>query len=53
MGARIPIKALNAVFEFEETRPPWKRVAARRMFEPGRKKTVAEGRYPGSLELMR
>ncbi len=28
MGARVLIRALNAVFEVEETRPAWKRVAA-------------------------
>lgn len=35
MGARLLTKALNAVFEVEETRPPWKRVASSLTFAPG------------------
>jgi membrane protein len=34
MGARVLTKALNAVFEVEETRPAWKRVAASFAFAP-------------------
>ncbi len=34
MGARLLTKALNAVFEVEETRPAWKRVAASLTFAP-------------------
>ena len=35
MGARLLTKALNAVFEVEETRPAWKRVLASVTFAPG------------------
>ena len=35
MGARILTRALNAVLEVEETRPPWKRVASSLVFAPG------------------
>lgn len=35
MGARLLTRALNAVLEVEETRPPWKRVAYSLTFAPG------------------
>jgi membrane protein len=35
MGARLLSKALNAVLEVEETRPPWKRVVSSLTFAPG------------------
>ena len=35
MGARLLTKALNSVFEVEETRPPWKRAASSLTFAPG------------------
>ena len=35
MGARLLTRALNAVFEVEETRPSWKRVASSLTFAPG------------------
>lgn len=35
MGARILTRALNAVLEVEETRPPWKRVVSSLTFAPG------------------
>ena len=35
MGARLLSKALNAVLEVEETRPPWKRAASSLTFAPG------------------
>lgn len=35
MGARLLTRALNAVFEVEETRPSWKRVAASLTVAPG------------------
>ncbi|CAN5299232.1 YihY/virulence factor BrkB family protein [soil metagenome] len=35
MGARLLARALNAVLEVEETRPPWKRAAYSLIFAPG------------------
>ena len=35
MGARLLTRALNAILEVEETRPPWKRVASSLTFAPG------------------
>ena len=35
MGAHLLTKALNAVLEVEETRPPWKRAASSLTFAPG------------------
>ena len=35
MGARLLTRALNAVLEVEETRPPWKRVVSSLTFAPG------------------
>ena len=35
MGARLLTRALNAVLEVEETRPPWKRIASSLTFAPG------------------
>jgi membrane protein len=43
MGARVLTKALNAVFEVEETRPAWKRVAASLTFAPALALTVIAG----------
>lgn len=41
MGARLLTKALNAVFEVEESRPAWKRTAASLTFAPGLALAVA------------
>ena len=43
MGARLLTRALNAVFEVEETRPAWKRAAVFLTFAPGLAVAVSVG----------